>query len=561
MKTIRRINFLINLALLIAMYPVTTRAQDAVPHNVVEHSRILASMAQQPIYDTPCPAGTSPLLPYQTTNPANGHIKVWACVDPTGTVFLQSAGGGTVTITGSPIANNMTGFSGPNSITNAGAWNYNQDGASDLDCLFQTDNTCEITMFDGITPDGVQINKTGYGVFDSAGNNAQFTILGGVYQLGGTKIQYAPSTNTLSNGNTVNWYRVNTATGLTTFHAYDGVSGGAYNFTTGALNSLLYRMNSTNACSTNNGLLVSNSSSEIVCNGTAVLGTDNSVNGTLTISNGSATAHTIFGSAATTTNTVLGPATVIPDGHAVACATSGTTCTMKDGGALGGTTAILRRSATSIADGTTTTLNSIGDVIAATGSPTIAAVAINTQNSAGVSYTPTGTGTTFGISGNLNYNTVKNVFWTFLGVPGRSTNEVLWFGMSDQSATTMGNSSNPAGNYASFRYSTPAGDTHYQCITKDATTQTIVDSGITPVGYLDSTGGGVNFSINLIGNGTANTSAVFYINGAIVCTITTHLPASGAADAQRTIIAGNNSASTTNATILVNEITVAQDSY
>jgi len=65
------------------------------------------------------------------------------------------------------------------------------------------------------------------------------------------------------------------------------------------------------------------------------IGTDNSAAGTLNISNGSANAHTVFGSAATTTNTILGPATAIANGHVLECSTSGTVCTLTDGGAPG----------------------------------------------------------------------------------------------------------------------------------------------------------------------------------------------------------------------------------
>jgi hypothetical protein len=64
------------------------------------------------------------------------------------------------------------------------------------------------------------------------------------------------------------------------------------------------------------------------------IGTDNSAAGTLNISNGSANAHTTFGSAATTSNTILGFATAPTTGHLVTCTTSGTTCTLTDGGAV-----------------------------------------------------------------------------------------------------------------------------------------------------------------------------------------------------------------------------------
>lgn len=67
---------------------------------------------------------------------------------------------------------------------------------------------------------------------------------------------------------------------------------------------------------------------------TPALGTDGSNAGTLQLANGSSSAHTIFGSAATTSNTILGPATVIPTNHIVGCATSSTTCTLTDLGTV-----------------------------------------------------------------------------------------------------------------------------------------------------------------------------------------------------------------------------------
>jgi hypothetical protein len=63
---------------------------------------------------------------------------------------------------------------------------------------------------------------------------------------------------------------------------------------------------------------------------TPALGTDNSVAGTLQLSNGSANAHTIWGSAATTSNTIKGFATAPTTGDLVSCTTASTTCTLTD---------------------------------------------------------------------------------------------------------------------------------------------------------------------------------------------------------------------------------------
>jgi hypothetical protein len=65
---------------------------------------------------------------------------------------------------------------------------------------------------------------------------------------------------------------------------------------------------------------------------TPVLGVDNSSAGTLQTANGSANAHTIWGSAATTSNTILGPATAPTSTDLLSCTTSSTTCTLTDSG-------------------------------------------------------------------------------------------------------------------------------------------------------------------------------------------------------------------------------------
>jgi hypothetical protein len=107
---------------------------------------------------------------------------------------------------------------------------------------------------------------------------------------------------------------------------------------------------------------------------TPQLGVDNTNAGTLTLSNGSAIAHTIFGSAATTTNTILGPATVIANGHVVTCTTSSTTCTLTDGGApasFPGGTGVVR-----VASGTPSAAELSGDATTS-GSNAVTVVKVN----------------------------------------------------------------------------------------------------------------------------------------------------------------------------------------
>lgn len=65
-----------------------------------------------------------------------------------------------------------------------------------------------------------------------------------------------------------------------------------------------------------------------------VLGSDNVSAGTLNIANGSAAAHTLITSGATTTNTIQGFATVPTTGHILDCTVTSTTCLLHDSGVV-----------------------------------------------------------------------------------------------------------------------------------------------------------------------------------------------------------------------------------
>lgn len=63
-------------------------------------------------------------------------------------------------------------------------------------------------------------------------------------------------------------------------------------------------------------------------------GTDNSAAGTIQLANSAANAHTIWGSGATTTNTITGFAAVPTTGHLIDCTVSSTTCLLHDHGLI-----------------------------------------------------------------------------------------------------------------------------------------------------------------------------------------------------------------------------------
>jgi hypothetical protein len=96
-----------------------------------------------------------------------------------------------------------------------------------------------------------------------------------------------------------------------------------------------------------------------------------------------------------------------------------------------------------------------------------------------------------------------------------------WMGFTDQTASTMVSSSNPAGNYAAFRFVTGT-DTYFQCITKDSSTQNVQSSGVAPAAgfWTDPPTAAHLFQIVF----TSTPSVLFYIDGVLVATSSSHLP-------------------------------------
>lgn len=103
------------------------------------------------------------------------------------------------------------------------------------------------------------------------------------------------------------------------------------------------------------------------------------------------------------------------------------------------------------------------------------------------------------------------------GWMSRITDCRFWFGLSD-SGSLLTVSDTPSGNYAMFRFSTFASDGHIMCCTSDGSTQTAVSSGVSA--DLASHSYGLEFD-------DVTPAVKFYIDGNLVATITTTLPASG----------------------------------
>jgi len=106
-----------------------------------------------------------------------------------------------------------------------------------------------------------------------------------------------------------------------------------------------------------------------------------------------------------------------------------------------------------------------------------------------------------------------NSFWT-----DATTNRRIWLGIFQTSlsqSTIFGSDTLATGEYIAFRYSTVAGDTVWQCVVCDGATQNVVSSGVAP----DTK----SHAFNIVS--TDGTSIKFYIDGALVATVTSNIPA------------------------------------
>ena len=95
-----------------------------------------------------------------------------------------------------------------------------------------------------------------------------------------------------------------------------------------------------------------------------------------------------------------------------------------------------------------------------------------------------------------------------------ATDYRFYFGFAQNFASSFATDT-PTTHGAFFRFSTMAGDTNFQCMTSDNSTQTKVDSGVA------ADANSHTFAI-VMNNAVPNVK--FYIDGVLVATITTHLP-------------------------------------
>lgn len=175
--------------------------------------------------------------------------------------------------------------------------------------------------------------------------------------------------------------------------------GGSGTVSSGTANQLAYYAASGTTVSGlttgNGGVLTTSAAGVPSISSVPVLGTDNSTAGTITLANGAANAHTVWGSGATTSNTINGFAVVPTTGHLLDCTVASTTCLLHDSGVITANVVNASSPAVGIAHfaGSTQTVTSslivgsditgaAGQIYAGSGPALTATPALGTDNSA-----------------------------------------------------------------------------------------------------------------------------------------------------------------------------------
>lgn len=193
----------------------------------------------------------------------------------------------------------------------------------------------------------------------------------------------------------------------------------------------------TNVSGTANQVLVATGTTTPVVSlsPTIVIGTDNSVAGTLTLSNPAAAAHTVWGSGATTTNTINGFATVPTTGRLIDCTVASTTCLLHDSGIT--TANVVNASAPGVgvahfAGSTQTVTSSLivaADITSATitGTQLAASLALTTPNIGAATGTTLSLGTDNSVAGTVTLANSGAAAHTIFSSGATTTNTIQGF--------------------------------------------------------------------------------------------------------------------------------------
>lgn len=228
------------------------------------------------------------------------------------------------------------------------------------------------------------------------------------------------------------------------------------------------------------------------------------------------------------------------------------------GGGGGGTAfQSLQRQTTLIADAVNTTLNVLGDTSTVFGSATASAQVATSTRGAAVGLINASTANCYGFHTNDNsgsggsYVTGRNLKYLaeFYYTAVADNQNWIYFGEPPGNYLTgVGNTPAAASGltYAGFRFSTGAGDTNWQALSGNGATDVITDTGIAP-------GTGSHQFAVIFNDTTPNIT--FYIDGSLVATHTTSLPASG----KFFIFMGSNKYASTSYSLGVSQVLIASD--
>lgn len=208
----------------------------------------------------------------------------------------------------------------------------------------------------------------------------------------------------------------------------------------------------------------------------------------------------------------------------------GVTIAASGGGGGGGFSSLagFRRLMIVVADGTTnlTAIACQGDLLSKIRSDNseVDATAVFGTNPTWSTFGPNNFGDQTGVNGLQAYNTGTNINAQAIAAIKRTTDVDFWFVLASAVGSGYGSQGfGPGGSvtggvkYAGFRFSTSQGDTDWQCVTSDGSSTTVTSSGIAA---------DANVHTFLIVFNDSAPSVEFYIDGSLVATNTTHLPAS-----------------------------------
>ena len=161
--------------------------------------------------------------------------------------------------------------------------------------------------------------------------------------------------------------------------------------------------------------------------------------------------------------------------------------------------------------------NVYGDLLSGVGTPYNQTTVPTANHGPTTDFSNASGDTEMGLYGENMWLSGKNLNFQSGVILYRATDIRIWLGYFDTVSTLTISDTAPSSNYVAFRLSNVSGgvgDTHWQCCSRDGTTQTVVATTIVPDTNQHAFG---------IKCDDANSQYLFYIDGVLVGTINTHL--------------------------------------